>query len=330
MNVFLSCDWGTSTLRLNLVNGYDGSIIAHEKSDLGIAKTFALWNATDSANKNSRVSFYLDVLQDHIRNMERKLNTSLSWVKLFISGMASSTIGIIELPYSELPFALSGAGFNMTQLPVQEDFDHEVILISGVKTMIDVMRGEESQLIGCMEAIEDSSKPQLFIFPGTHSKHIYVSDNTITSFKTYMTGDFFELLSQKSILHNSVEKESTLDDPDCLTSFKQGVNDSINSNLLNGAFRVRTNSLFDIYNKKQNFTYLSGLLIGTELKELIISNAETIHLICGTGLEKYYRTAFEELKLSKQIKTYLPQWVDEAVIRAHHTIYSQINNSYEK
>jgi|ERR1700754_2193140 len=326
MNMFFSCDWGTSTLRLSLVNSENGSIMASENSDLGIAKTFALWNTADNANKNSRVSFYLDVLQNHIKNIELKLNTSLSGVKLFISGMASSSIGLVELPYSELPFTLSGSEFNVRHLPAQENFNHAVIIISGVKSVDDVMRGEETQLIGCIDATADVSKHQLFIFPGTHSKHIYVSDNTITGFKTYMTGDFFELLSKKSILSNSVEKENNLEDPECLSSFKQGVIDAVNSNLLNAVFKVRTNSLFDIYNKKQNFTYLSGLLIGTELKDLITSDAETIHLICGSGLEKYYRIAFEELKLSKQVKTYSPQWVDEAVVRAHHKIYNQISN----
>jgi 2-dehydro-3-deoxygalactonokinase len=236
----------------------------------------------------------------------------------------------MELPYSELPFTLSGPEFNMIHLPAQENFDHAIIIISGVKSMDDVMRGEETQLIGCIDAITDISKNELFIFPGTHSKHIYVSDNTIISFKTYMTGDFFELLSQKSILHNSVEKESNLEYPEYLASFKQGVIDAVDSNLLNAAFKVRTNSLFDIYNKKQNFTYLSGLLIGTELKDLITVDAETIHLICGSGLEKYYRIAFEALNLNKQVKTYSPQWVDEAVVRAHHKIYNQIGNSYEK
>jgi len=326
MNIFLSCDWGTSTLRLNLVNAENGKILAHEHSDQGIAKTFAIWNTADNANKNSRIPFYLDILQRHIKNIELKLNTSLSGVKLFISGMASSTIGLIELPYSELPFALSGPGLNLIQLPVQENFDHSVIIISGVKSLDDVMRGEETQLIGCVDALEDTSKPQLFIFPGTHSKHIDVAANTITGFKTYMTGDFFELLSQKSILHNSLEKETNLENPEYLTSFKQGVIDSFNSNLLNSAFKVRTNNLFDIYNKKQNFTYLSGLLIGTELKDLKASDAETIHLICGSGLEKYYRIAFEELKFLKRIITYSPQWVDEAVVRAHHKIYNQIGN----
>lgn len=326
MNIFLSCDWGTSTLRLNLVNSENGNILASEHSDLGIAKTFSIWNTADNANKNSRIPFYLDVLQHHIKNIELRLNTSLGGTKLFISGMASSTMGLIELPYSELPFTLSGPNYNLKHLPVQDNFNHPVIIISGVKSNDDVMRGEETQLMGCIDTIADTSKPQLFIFPGTHSKHIYVNNNTIIGFKTYMTGDFFELLSQKSILHNSVDKETDLEDPEYLASFKQGVIDAVDSNLLNAAFKVRTNNLFNIYNKNQNFTYLSGLLIGTELKDLTASDVAAIHLVCGTNLEKHYQLALQELKLAKQINTYSPQWVDEAVVRAHHKIYNQTGN----
>jgi 2-dehydro-3-deoxygalactonokinase len=327
MDMFLSCDWGTSALRLNLVDGKNSHVIARESSAQGIAKTFTLWNTTSAADENNlRMAFYLNILQQHINNIEARLNISLNGVRLFISGMASSSIGFMELPYTELPFALTGPDLNIKHLPAQEGFDHAISIISGVKSTDDVMRGEETQLIGCIDVTGGIINDEVFIFPGTHSKHIHVNGNKVTHFKTYMTGDFFELLSQKSILTNSVEKEDDIQDPEYLESFKQGVSDAINSNPLHAVFKVRTNNLFNVYTKKQNFTYLSGLLIGTELKDLITLGSETIHLLCGSGLEKYYRIALKQLGLSKKIKTYSPQWVDEAVVRAHYKIYSQISS----
>lgn len=323
MNAFLSCDWGTSALRLNLVDAQSGLVITRESSDQGIARTFSQWNATD---KSSRMAFYLDILQQHIISMEQRTGTSLDGLKLFISGMASSSMGLMELPYSDLPFALSGPDLRVKHLPSQENFNHAISIISGVKSTDDVMRGEETQLMGCIDDTAGGTKNDLFIFPGTHSKHTLVNNDQITGFKTYMTGDIFELLSQKSILSNSVEKESDLENPDFLTSFKQGVTDAISSNLLNAIFKVRTNNLFDIYTKKQNFTYLSGLLIGTELKDLLTSTAERFHLLCGSGLAKYYLIAFEQLNIENKLKTYSPQWVDEAVVRAHYKIYNQVNH----
>jgi 2-dehydro-3-deoxygalactonokinase len=327
MDMFLSCDWGTSALRLNLVDGKTGHVIARESSAQGIAKTFTLWNTTSAADENNlRMAFYLNILQQHINNIEARLNISLNGVRLFISGMASSSIGFMELPYSELPFTLTGPDLNIKHLPAQEGFDYAISIISGVKSNDDVMRGEETQLIGCIDVTRGIINDEVFIFPGTHSKHIHVNGNKVTSFKTYMTGDFFELLSQKSILTNSIEKQDDIQDPEYLESFKQGVSDAVNSNPLNAVFKVRTNNLFNVYTKKQNFTYLSGLLIGSELKDMITLGSETIHLLCGSGLEKYYRVALEQLGLSKKIKTYSPQWVDEAVVRAHYKIYSQISS----
>ncbi|WPU94374.1 2-dehydro-3-deoxygalactonokinase [Mucilaginibacter sabulilitoris] len=326
MNMLLSCDWGTSALRLNLIDAKSGQIMTGERSDSGIAKTFELWKATNITDENSRIAFYLDVLQQLISNIETRLSVSLNGVKLFISGMASSSIGFIELPYSQLPFALSGPGLQVKHLPAPEGFNHAISMISGVRSADDVMRGEETQLIGCVEAIESTAVNQVFILPGTHSKHIYVHQNNITGFKTYMTGDLFELLSQKSILHNSVEKENDIEAAEHALSFKQGVTDAAGGNLLHAIFKVRTNNLFNVYTKKQNFFYLSGLLIGTELKDLAVNSKDQFHLLCGAGLEKCYRMAFEQLNMAKQLKTYPPQWVDEAVVRAHHKIYNQIGN----
>jgi 2-dehydro-3-deoxygalactonokinase len=320
MNTFLSCDWGTSTLRLNLVNSNTGEILYKETSDEGMSRIFTLWNLSGQTDENQRMPFYLNVLQQHIKSIEHKLNISLKGAKLIISGMASSSIGFVEIPYSNLPFSLSGDSLKMKHLPANEDFEHDITIISGVRSDDDVMRGEETQLIGCIDPGKQIDN-ELFIFPGTHSKHISINNNQATAFKTYMTGDFFELLSQKSILSAGVEKDNDITDLDNLLSFKNGVADAVDANLLNAAFKVRTNNLFGVYSKKENFNYLSGLLVGTELKNLASSDTEKIHLLCGSVLEQYYQIAFHELGLSNKLQTYPAQWVDEAVVRAHYKIY---------
>lgn len=322
MDNFLSCDWGTSTLRLNLVNGNTGEVIWSETSDEGMANTFSLWKLTGSTDAVKRLEFYLDVLLRHIKSIELKLQKSLKGCRLFISGMASSSIGFVELSYSALPFSLSGNGIQMKNIPAHKGFEYGTTVISGVKSNDDVMRGEETQLMGFVTGPAVINN-QVFIIPGTHSKHIYINNNQITGFKTYMTGEFFELLSQKSILSNSVEKEDQIGKPEYLKAYIKGVIDSANPNLLNAAFRVRTNDLFDIYSKKQNFNYLSGLLIGAEFKELTNFYCEKIHLLCGSRLAPYYNIALHELGFSAKLQTYPADWVDGAVVRAHFKINKQ-------
>ena len=203
MNRFISCDWGTSAFRLRLVEASTNLVVTEVKIEQGIASTFKLW--TDSKVVNDRFSFYRAVLSEYIAKLEHQAGYTLDNVTIVISGMASSSIGMVELPYKELSFRTDGGDLFTHVIEASEDFKHKIIIISGVKSTTDVMRGEETILIGCNA--EYSEEEQVFIFPGTHSKHIIVKNGTAHDFKTYMTGEIFDLLCNKSILSNSVEKD---------------------------------------------------------------------------------------------------------------------------
>jgi 2-dehydro-3-deoxygalactonokinase len=156
----------------------------------------------------------------------------------------------------------------------------------------------------------------LFIFPGTHSKHILVKSGIAVEFKTYMTGEFFELLSQKSILAGSVAEGGELNDAGNLNSFLSGVVEGQQSNLLNGSFKIRTNNLFQKLSKQQNYFFLSGLLIGTELKELV-EVSETITVVADKLQEQLYRTGLNCLEFHS-VKFYDST---AAVLNGHEKIY---------
>src|SRR5690606_5422333 len=125
--------------------------------------------------------------------------------------------------------------------------------------------------------METPDKSGIYIFPGTHSKHIQVENQEVTGFRTYMTGELFELLSKKRILRRSIEENREFEDPKNRAAFEQGVGQGANSNLLQASFGVRTNELFRKFGKKENLHYLSGLLIGKELKELLHLDSEKIY-----------------------------------------------------
>jgi 2-dehydro-3-deoxygalactonokinase len=321
---FFSCDWGTSAFRLRLIEVNTCKVTAESSSHEGIAVTYSLWQQINNPDKGERTAFYLNVIKRHINEIEQKINIPLSGIKIIISGMASSTIGFIDIPYSLLPLAVDGLNINTSTIYADKNFNHTVLIISGIKTASDVIRGEETQLIGCIDLLKRPVNDELFIFPGTHSKHIHVINNQIVDFKTYMTGEFFELLSQKSILKTTIENHDDIEHPEFIKSFKKGVNDAIDSNLLNAAFKVRTNSLFGLLSEKENFSYLSGLLIATELKDLAKRKAEKISLVCGTNLQAYYLLALQQLGLSDTIQVFPSGWLDDAVIRGHYKIYQQI------
>jgi 2-dehydro-3-deoxygalactonokinase len=265
----ISCDWGTSAFRLRMVE--QGSVIASIQSNNGIASTYANWKRSGLPEEH-RVDFYRAILKTALEDLQREHSVDLDGVPLILSGMASSSIGMLELPYHPLPFSLSGEDMQPAILPATADFPHAIVLVPGVRSADDVMRGEETQLIGCagLELREEptlgtppSSEGRIYIFPGTHSKHIVTHDGRAVAFDTYMTGEFFSLLSKQSILAASVEAS-----PLSFAAFIAGIDAVRNSSILHSAFLVRTNQLFINFSKAENYHYLSGLLIGEEFKAL--------------------------------------------------------------
>jgi 2-dehydro-3-deoxygalactonokinase len=328
---FLSCDWGTSSLRLRLVSAgavpgkgvADAAglrVVAEEKTGQGIAAVFALWRQTGKEDQAERLSFYLGMLDAQIQKIAQRLGHSLDGFPVIVSGMASSSIGMLPLDYQDLPFPIDGSQAKANWIGARPDFAHDMLLISGLRGPGDVMRGEETQLTGCIPDALEMTGDHLFIFPGTHSKHILVRARQVRSFTTYMTGEFFELLSQKSILGSAVEKNPDLGDAGNLSCFRQGVADAREANLLHAAFGVRVNELFGPRTKQQNHHYLSGLLIGTELRAIPDSGTTTVYLCCGADLKPWYETALAQGEGNARIHVFPAEWADGAVVRGQFAI----------
>ena len=323
MDQFLSCDWGTSSFRLRLIETATLKILSEIKTDQGIAHTFSLWQQSGDQLPDQRLLFYLNLVQSQIQEIEKKLAISLQKIPVFFSGMSSSSIGMMSLPYGPIPFHTDGSDIKSTFFESRPEFDHPVLLISGICSEDDVMRGEETQLIGVMKDLEEKSGEKVFIFPGTHSKHISVKDRQVTGFKTYMTGEYFNLLATKSILSTSLEIVGNFDHNENLESFKQGVYEAAHLNILNLSFKVRTNDLFGKMTNRENYNYLSGIMIGTELKELLLKNSGEIYLCCSSNLKSRYKAALTALGI-EGVQDFSGQLVDEAVIRGQFQIYHQL------
>jgi len=310
--MLVSCDWGTSTFRLRLVDSSSQRVLAEVKNNQGIADTHTLWKQK-GGDEEYRFTFYLSIIKEQLQALQQKVSYSLQELPLILSGMASSSIGMMELPYKELPFALDGSDLEFRKINPSESFKHEIIIISGARTANDIMRGEETQLIGCDF---NTNEEHIYIFPGTHSKHVTVKDQKVIDFKTYMTGEFFHLLSNHSILSRSVEENNHSLKEGIPKSFEEGVVQSNHDNILHNAFLVRTNQLLGNFSKEENYYYLSGLLIGTEIKELV-HGAIPITVVGNESMRKYYKAALEKSGI-KKITTID---ADEALIKGHCKVY---------
>jgi 2-dehydro-3-deoxygalactonokinase len=284
--MLISCDWGTSAFRLRAVEDPSGKIVASVRSDYGIAAAFSDWQRSELPEPQ-RAGFYRSILYGAIDDLQRQHSLDLYGATILLSGMVTSSLGIQELPYHPLPFDVSGVDLRPTLLPATMDFPHTILLIPGIRSHDDVMRGEETQLIGCRPA--NGKEERIFIFPGTHSKHITVREGRALAFTTYMTGEFFSLLAQRSLLAASVARPSS---PGVTTAFYAGIDAAREGSILHGAFRVRTNQLLKKLAKEENFQFLSGLLIGEELRTVA---HQSVTLVSSGPLLSSYQAALQYL-----------------------------------
>jgi 2-dehydro-3-deoxygalactonokinase len=274
---FVSCDWGTSNFRLRL---YDGAVTGEFRSDEGTAKLAA-------AGGDRAEAFRATLARGLVRL------GAPGDLPVVISGMASSSIGWKELPYAKLPFAFDGRD------AVWEKIDDRVHLISGLRSATDILRGEETEALGLVATLgREMPFEAVFVLPGTHSKHLDVNPGGIAVFRTYMTGELFDVLSRHSVLRHSTDPASPFDRP----SFLEGVEESQRRPLSSTLFRVRTRQVLEKRDAASNTSFLSGLLIGTELATLRGSDVPVI-VAAGERIRSSYGAAGEALGFGERLRT---------------------------
>lgn len=311
---------------MRLVNSRNLTIIDEVKSLNGIAQVFRDWEKQSLDEGESRYDFYLTILKEQIQVLADRASMNLDTIPVVLSGMASSSIGIDNVPYATLPFSAKGDEVSLKIFDQTSFFPHQLILISGVQSTKDVMRGEEIQFLGIVNSKESglpNAGQYVLVLPGTHSKHIYVTGEVMVDFETFMTGEIFNIISEHSILKDSISinKLSLSSNARTKAAFREGVKMS-KTPILHSLFTVRTNQLFGTYSKEENFSYLSGLLIGSELIALKDLNLPVV--ICsGENLLESYKFAAEELSF-KEVSFTSPELIEKATVIGQVKVYQNL------
>jgi len=274
---FVSGDWGTSNFRLRLVEGT--TVKAEVRTDEGTAKLAALGG--------DRAEAFRSTLAKGLEQLRAPVA-----LPVVISGMASSSIGWKELPYAKLPFSLDGRD------AVWEKVEGRVYLISGLRSSTEILRGEETETLGLVAQLgREMPFEAVFILPGTHSKHLDVNPGGIAVFRTYMTGELFDLVSRHSVLRHSTDPAA----PFQREAFLEGVEESLLRPLSSTLFRVRTRQVLEKKDAASNTSFLSGLLIGTELASLRGSDVPVV-VAAGERLRTSYAAAGEALGIGSRMR----------------------------
>ncbi len=153
----------------------------------------------------------------------------------------------------------------------------------------DVMRGEETQLLG---AVALGHRDGWLVLPGTHSKWVLLRDGVIQSFATYMTGELFAMLSKGGTLSTMMNGDASNAE-----GFNIGLRQAArNEPLSNSLFRVRAGVVSRSAPAQQAAATISGLLIGAEFAAARDAGQD-IAVIGSPALAARYASAAEHFGL---------------------------------
>jgi 2-dehydro-3-deoxygalactonokinase len=283
---FVAVDWGTSALRAYTCAA-DGRILATFRSMGGIL------NRTETFE--ARLASALTALE------------APPGAAVVMAGMIGSRQGWIEAPYAETPCSVEEITRRLTAVP--NALARSIWIVPGLCDSAgpapDVMRGEETQLLGLIHRRLTNANVCL---TGTHCKWARVEDGAIRRFKTYMTGELFQVLCQHSILGRLMPAVEDNEEA-AWEAFDRGLASAERGGcLLNDLFAVRTLGLFDRLPAPSLKSYLSGLLIGHEIAAAAPESAgETVTIVGENRLAQNYGRALARRGLAVEL-------VDEAVV----------------
>jgi 2-dehydro-3-deoxygalactonokinase len=195
---------------------------------------------------------------------------------VLLSGMIGSRQGWKQTPYlpcpagpAELAAALVDIGFDWARVKI-------IPGLSGIDEsgVADVMRGEETQVMGVPLLLRDGG---IACLPGTHSKWVRVEGGRIVRFTTHMTGEAFSAFRGHTILARMMR-----DGPSDGVPFDAGIARSADpGGLLHHVFGVRALALADRLSESDAPAYLSGILIGHEVRAALAQAAGAVVQVIG-------------------------------------------------
>lgn len=281
---WIAVDWGTSNLRAwGIGNG--GDVLFSRVSDQGMGKLAR--NAFPGA---------LDSL------LSGAVAAAGPPLEVLICGMAGARQGWLEAPYLDAPADLGGLIFSAVR-PDLPSVRLAPRILPGVCQKVsgaeDVMRGEETQLLG-LAALRPGFSG-VVCMPGTHSKWVELDGNRLERFSTAMTGELFEALGVHTVLRHSLAGEQMgpatedgvsaglaagLERPELLTSL---------------LFRTRAAALLSGKGPDWCSGYLSGVLVGAEVggRRAAIGNT-LVPLIGSARLCRLYSAALAQIGVQSE------------------------------
>lgn len=276
----IGIDWGTSSFRAFRI-AEDGTVRERRQAPRGIL----------SVCDGAFAAVVRDLAGDWLRDGE---------ARVLLSGMIGSRQGWRESQALPCPAGIDDLARALTAVPLD---GARAFIVPGLTATDgqgtpEIMRGEETQIAGVLPSIGANG---LVCLPGSHSKWVRVEHGRIAGFTTHMTGEAFSALAQHTILGRMMRGDET--DAD---AFDRGVMRSADQGgLLHHLFGARTLVLTGHLAETAARSYLSGLLIGHEIRAAAIAAPpdHPVHLVGEAALSLLYARALDACGRRSVIET---------------------------
>jgi len=262
----IGVDWGTSSFRAFRLAA-DGHVLGRRAAPRGILHI--------EGNR------FAEALGEEIGAWLAEGET-----RVLLAGMIGSRQGWVEAPYLPCPAGAAEIAAALVPVPYA---GARVLLVPGLSDSDDagipeVMRGEETQIVGALAGLGEEG---IACLPGSHSKWARVAGGRVTAFRTFLSGEAFSALRRGTILGRMMS-----DGPTDMAAFDRGVARSADAgHLLHHLFGVRTLGLTGRLADNASASYLSGLLIGHEVRAALPAGGGVVHLIGAAPLCALYARA---------------------------------------
>jgi 2-dehydro-3-deoxygalactonokinase len=247
----IALDWGTTSLRAYLL-GDSGTTVLDERAEP--------WGVMHLPDGGFAAAF---------ERVTGAWRARVPGVPCVAAGMVGSAQGWVQAPY--VPCPAGGGELAAGLAPVHDGATAALHVVPGVSQSgerPDVMRGEETQVVGALALHPELAERSLLVLPGTHSKWVRVDGGRIRGFETFMTGELFAVLRDHSILGRPPRGAPGPPGGDGDDAFVRGVAAARDSarGVAPLLFSARALVLAGRLAAGSSLEYLSGLLIGDELR----------------------------------------------------------------
>ena len=246
----LALDWGSTSLRAFLL-GPGGTLLA-ERSNGNGASTLA----------------GLPAFGDALHGIAGDWLAAHPGLPVLACGMVGSQHGWRDVPYAACPANAGALAAGMLHSPGGEIAIVPGMLYDDGVLPPDLMRGEETQVVGALELQPALRGASCIVMPGTHSKWAQVSDGRLLRFATHMTGELFAVLRAHSVLGRLMAGAGTEGNfaEHAFLAGADAAREYGHLGMSHQMFAARTLGVTGRAPASDLADYLSGLLVGHELR----------------------------------------------------------------